>query len=254
MSGKLTLSDFQNPLYLHPSDGQHSVSIKELTGAQIYREWRRSMEIILASKRKLGFVAGAVKKDTSDSEKADQFDTCNSMVIAWILANVSEKENRRNILKTDKDEEEVLTMFSSESETGCSVCGRKKHTADKCWKVIGYPRWHPEYKKQQRYKSRGEGSSGEKGAEPKSGHKEGRKIAGSAQNKDDPVSLTAQQLDQLLKLEKETGKIKGVGKAKNGVYYLQNHEHFKEEPKIAKKETHFSMSGFVENVEECKTT
>ncbi|KAL2900931.1 Retrovirus-related Pol polyprotein from transposon RE1, partial [Bienertia sinuspersici] len=385
------------------------------------------MEIILASKRKLGFVTGAVKKDTSDSKKADQFGTCNSMVIAWILANVSEsikrsilfvysareiwkqlqsrfsqtsgsrkyqlnkevfevKQQGRSVsdyytamkalweeidgltmLPAITDEEEVSAMFSSESETGCSVYGRKKHTTDKCWKVIGYPRWHPEYKKQQRNKRRGEGSSGEKGGKPKGGHKEGRKIAGSAQNKDDSISLTAQQLDQLLKLlpsssraretrgetddeidegfagmslcsnahtnrdwridsgssnhmiscadkmqnmspvkgkppitlpnwktanishvgdvsmnsklklknvllvpkfrhnllsvnqliqdgkcqiifhadycvisEKEIGKIKGVGKAKNGVYYLQNHEHFKEESKIAKKETHLS--------------
>uniref|UniRef100_A0A803MUY5 Retrotransposon Copia-like N-terminal domain-containing protein n=1 Tax=Chenopodium quinoa TaxID=63459 RepID=A0A803MUY5_CHEQI len=79
---KISLADMQNPLYLHPGDGHNSVSVDKLTGAANYKEWRRSMEIVLASKRKLGFVTGLVKKDAEDEVKADQWDTCNNMVIA----------------------------------------------------------------------------------------------------------------------------------------------------------------------------
>ena len=49
-----------------------------------YRTWKRDTEIVLASKRKLGFVTGLVKRDPEDEEKQDQWDTCNNMVIAWL--------------------------------------------------------------------------------------------------------------------------------------------------------------------------
>lgn len=48
------------------------------------------MEISLASKRKLGFVTGLIKRDEADKTKQDAWDTCNNMVISWILANVNE--------------------------------------------------------------------------------------------------------------------------------------------------------------------
>ncbi|KAL2903748.1 Aldehyde dehydrogenase family 9 member A1-A [Bienertia sinuspersici] len=47
------------------------------------------MEIALASKRKLGFVTGAVKRDKDDPNKADMWDTANNMVISWIMGSVS---------------------------------------------------------------------------------------------------------------------------------------------------------------------
>ncbi|KAL2943129.1 Retrovirus-related Pol polyprotein from transposon TNT 1-94 [Bienertia sinuspersici] len=47
-------------------------------------------EISLASKRNLGFVTGAVTKETSDKVKSELWDTCNNLVISWILATVSD--------------------------------------------------------------------------------------------------------------------------------------------------------------------
>ncbi|KAL2903240.1 Ferritin subunit [Bienertia sinuspersici] len=55
------------------------------------------MEISLVEKRKLGFVTGATKKDREDAQKAEQWDTCDSMVIAWIHAFVS-KQIKKSIL------------------------------------------------------------------------------------------------------------------------------------------------------------
>ncbi|KAL2942057.1 Bone marrow stromal antigen 2 [Bienertia sinuspersici] len=68
------ISGIQNPLYLHPSDSINSVQFYKLVGPSNYREWNRATEITLAAKRKLGF--------------AEQWDTCNNMVIAWIIMNV----------------------------------------------------------------------------------------------------------------------------------------------------------------------
>ncbi|GJX52971.1 retrovirus-related pol polyprotein from transposon TNT 1-94 [Tanacetum coccineum] len=46
------LALFQNPLYLHPSDGPSSLTFQEkLTGDQNYRAWKRALEIGLSTKR-----------------------------------------------------------------------------------------------------------------------------------------------------------------------------------------------------------
>ncbi|XP_071714486.1 uncharacterized protein [Rutidosis leptorrhynchoides] len=82
---------FQNPLFVHPSDGPGSLSIQEkLIGAQNYRSWRRSVEIGLSTKRKLGFVTGSVIRSATNAVEAEQWDTCNNMVISWIMNSVSE--------------------------------------------------------------------------------------------------------------------------------------------------------------------
>ncbi|PWA82225.1 hypothetical protein CTI12_AA171660 [Artemisia annua] len=63
---------FQNPLYLHPSDGSGSLTFQEkFIGAQNYRAWRRAIEIGLSTKRKLGFIKGTVIRSTTDANLAE---------------------------------------------------------------------------------------------------------------------------------------------------------------------------------------
>lgn len=80
----------QNPLFLHPSDNPLSINVSKLQGAADYRSWKRSMEIQLSSKRKIGFVDGSEKRSTSENTEAIQWDTCNSMVLSWIHNNISD--------------------------------------------------------------------------------------------------------------------------------------------------------------------
>ncbi|XP_021719096.1 uncharacterized protein LOC110686814 isoform X1 [Chenopodium quinoa] len=56
------------------------------------RSWRRSMEIALSTKKKVGFVNGTVLRSAyaADPVKVEQWDTCNSMVIFWIHGCLSD--------------------------------------------------------------------------------------------------------------------------------------------------------------------
>ena len=82
---------FQNPLFLHPSDGPGTLVVNEkLLGAQNYRSWKRSVEIALSTKRKLGFIRGTVPRSPDDVCLQEQWDTCNNLVISWLMNSVSD--------------------------------------------------------------------------------------------------------------------------------------------------------------------
>ncbi|KAL2939151.1 Retrovirus-related Pol polyprotein from transposon TNT 1-94 [Bienertia sinuspersici] len=89
-----TKIEVTSPLYLHPSEGTGSIAVEKLEGSSNYRSWKRSMEIALCSKRKIGFVTGTEKRDNGDPVKAEAWDTCNSMVISWLLASVTDQIKR----------------------------------------------------------------------------------------------------------------------------------------------------------------
>ncbi|KAL2943034.1 Retrovirus-related Pol polyprotein from transposon RE1 [Bienertia sinuspersici] len=331
---KITLNDIQNPLYLHPSDGPSTISVEKLQGAADYRAWKRSMEIALASKRKLGFVTGTIARDAEDKEKQEQWDTCNCMIIAWILFNVSDSikksivyvdsaraiwkqlEQRYSVvngsrkyrlnkeiyelkqkessineyyttmkilweelesmsgypvitnmtvemnafiraLEVEKEEQRLFQFLNGLNETyasqrsnilmrsplptveeacailqqeeaqrvvlqpvkvemessalyskgtnertveNCSVCGKRGHGADKCWSVVGFPRWHPKHKPGQRGKIKDLGQASRWKGNPKGGY--GQRTAANVQCQGEAgngTGITIQQLEQMLK-------------------------------------------------------
>nr|GEX17692.1 cysteine-rich RLK (receptor-like protein kinase) 8 [Tanacetum cinerariifolium] len=71
-------------------DAAQRSHLEKLTEAQNYRAWRRAIEIGLSTKRKLGFVKGTIVHFDTDENHAELWDTCNNMVICWIMGSVSE--------------------------------------------------------------------------------------------------------------------------------------------------------------------
>ncbi|KAL2934853.1 Retrovirus-related Pol polyprotein from transposon RE1, partial [Bienertia sinuspersici] len=331
---KITLNDIQNPLYLHPSDRPSTIVVEKLQGAADYRAWKRSMEIALASKRKLGFVTGLIARDPEDKEKQEQWDTCNHMIIAWLLFNVSESIKRSvmfcdsarsiwkqleqsfsvvngsrkyrlnkelyefkqkessvseyytgikilweelesmvdyppitnmnpeigafiKVLETEREEQklfqflnglnevysqqrnqmlmksplptveeacsilqqeesqrDVLTSVKLEPESSamygkgnpksagdvCSACGVKGHTAERCWTIIGYPRWHPKSKQNQKGKSKEstQGNMGKNPRKPTYAQKTAANVQGASEDTGGS-GITLQQLEHLIK-------------------------------------------------------
>ena len=47
------------------------------------------MKIALQAKRKLGFVTGVFKKDSVRDEHHENWETCNALVLSWIMNTVT---------------------------------------------------------------------------------------------------------------------------------------------------------------------
>ncbi|XP_074319925.1 uncharacterized protein LOC141656772 isoform X1 [Silene latifolia] len=92
--------DPTDPLYLHPAESAHPLAVDvKLSEIENYLEWKRQMEIVICSKRKLGFLTGVLKRPTNDPLRQDAWDTCNCLLISWIFHNV-EAPIKRYVLYT----------------------------------------------------------------------------------------------------------------------------------------------------------
>nr|GEU28992.1 putative Gag-polypeptide of LTR copia-type [Tanacetum cinerariifolium] len=88
-SSELNLS-FGDTSYLHPNDtGSSSIVTIKLTGTENYKLWSIAMTFSLKNHNKLGFIDGSCKKENNNSDLANQWDMCNSVVVTWILNSLS---------------------------------------------------------------------------------------------------------------------------------------------------------------------
>ncbi|XP_074337483.1 uncharacterized protein LOC141674676 [Apium graveolens] len=61
-------------------------------------------------------------------------------------AALQQEEAHREVLNINKVDNDVMAMFSKfnpDKHIVYNVCGVKGHKGEKCWTVIGYPKWHP---------------------------------------------------------------------------------------------------------------
>lgn len=57
---------------------------------------------------------------------------------------LEQEEAQRSILN-HASSQDLMAMFSknqTDKPVVCTVCGKKGHPSDRCWNVIGYPKWH----------------------------------------------------------------------------------------------------------------
>ncbi|GJT05540.1 cysteine-rich receptor-like protein kinase 8 [Tanacetum coccineum] len=206
------LALFQNPHYLHPSDGPSSLT--------------------------LGFVKRIVVRSATDENLVELWDTCNIMVTCWIIVFLAalnkQKEEQRlfqflngleehfshqrsqilmidplpsvevdcSLLQQEESQRLLFMSYSSVESSAllskriakdkCSICGFKWHPPEKCWEKVGYPSWHSKYKgpQQSRQSRQGQfqGQNKNQNATRTAAHVESSNI-----------SFTPQQFEQLLK-------------------------------------------------------
>nr|GEW44802.1 hypothetical protein [Tanacetum cinerariifolium] len=136
---------FQNPLFLHPSDGPGSLCVQEkLEGAQNYQFWRRSIKTALSTKRKMGFIKGMVLRSTDDAalqEEWENYASQRSQVL--LMSPLPSVESPCALLQ---QEESRRGVFGSISHSGIETTAlyRKSKTKEKC-SICGY-KWQPEDK------------------------------------------------------------------------------------------------------------
>ncbi|XP_052626898.1 uncharacterized protein LOC128133479 [Lactuca sativa] len=90
-SGKDESINFDDPLYIHPSDNAiTSIVTTKLTGNENFRLWKSSISRALKARNKLGFIDGTLKKTSVDESKKSKWDRANAVVCSWLLSSISD--------------------------------------------------------------------------------------------------------------------------------------------------------------------
>ncbi|XP_073017992.1 uncharacterized protein [Primulina eburnea] len=87
-----TITAFNDPLFLHPSDmpGMNLVT-ESLRGVENYGIWSRAMIIALRAKNKITFIDGSYPRPESGHATLNQWERCNALVLSWIMNAVSKE-------------------------------------------------------------------------------------------------------------------------------------------------------------------
>lgn len=136
------------------------------------------------------------------------------LVVEMACSVIQQEKSQRETLKLNMNSGYELTAIynktnqSSVSKNVCSKCGRKGHSRDDCWSIVGYPKWHNKHKRIVQTKSNSTSSSGQWQ------HNKGNKMVNVAQScdaNDSQVLITAKQLEQLIRMlpGKTQSEIKG---------------------------------------------
>ncbi|XP_071727116.1 uncharacterized protein [Rutidosis leptorrhynchoides] len=90
---KISKLEFNDPLYLHPSDTSGAPLItQKFKGTENYNVWSCALKLALKTKNKLGFIDGSCARFEYEDDDVllGQWDRCNSVVLTWILMSLSE--------------------------------------------------------------------------------------------------------------------------------------------------------------------
>ena len=79
-------SAIPNPYFLNSSENPGNILVTQpLLGMRNYQSWSRAMVLALTAKKKIGFVNGKVTKPDPDSPLYEDWESCNTMVLSWMI-------------------------------------------------------------------------------------------------------------------------------------------------------------------------
>ncbi|KAL2944407.1 Retrovirus-related Pol polyprotein from transposon RE1 [Bienertia sinuspersici] len=116
-------------------------------------------------------------------------------------AQLQQEESQRDMMQLSKLSLESSTMYGKgQNDIGCIACGGKGHKTEKCWTVVGYPRWHPKARAKRNQEKQKSGKNGER-FKPKA-----MAVNTEGKGENQKALLTEEQVEQLLKLLPSTSK------------------------------------------------
>ncbi|XP_065631528.1 uncharacterized protein LOC136068320 [Quercus suber] len=75
-----------NPYFYNSSENPGNVLVTQpLLGLKNYQSWSRAMVLALTAKKKIGFVNGKITQPDLDSPLYDDWESCNTMVLSWMI-------------------------------------------------------------------------------------------------------------------------------------------------------------------------
>ncbi|XP_013679185.2 uncharacterized protein LOC106383657 [Brassica napus] len=83
---------YENPYYLHNNNHAGLILVTDpLTTASDFHSWRRSVQMALNVRNKLGFNDGTITKPSSTHRDYGAWSRCNDIVATWLMNSVSKK-------------------------------------------------------------------------------------------------------------------------------------------------------------------
>ncbi|XP_019238797.1 PREDICTED: uncharacterized protein LOC109218859 [Nicotiana attenuata] len=89
--------DYTHPChhpYVHPSDVLGTSLVSTPFDGTGYGSWRRNVLVALSIRNKLDFINGNYQKPSSTSPLARQWQSCNDIVISWLVNSLSKEISR----------------------------------------------------------------------------------------------------------------------------------------------------------------
>ncbi|PWA61449.1 hypothetical protein CTI12_AA372770 [Artemisia annua] len=135
---------FQNPLFLHPSDGPGSLETYDIVqqGESISDYYTRMK---------------CVWEELDSMNVLPRVTNITQEISVFLAAINTQKEEQRFALGVDS----TALYGKSDSKDKCTICGFKWHPPEKCWEKVGYPVWHYKYKQGLTKAKQGQGKTGQ---------------------------------------------------------------------------------------------
>ena len=81
-----TETNSPNRFFLSASENPGNILVTQpLLGMRNYQSWSRAMVLALTAKKKIGFVNGKIAKPKDDSLLYEDWESCNTMVLSWLI-------------------------------------------------------------------------------------------------------------------------------------------------------------------------